>query len=327
MTLSDMLAALYADLGYPQPSTATTTQLTRWLNEGYRHLMSEPGRELLRDATITITTEANRSSYPMPQAAVKTYAITQVTNSMRLGFMTLDQYRMANPGLNQSTDFSYAWTPYGWAPVLRQPEGTGLWAVSDNALDITQKVNVQGFLTNGDKSAAIQSAVLTGITRVQIGTLTTWNLLERLDIDAVGVGVIRIYDAAVAGNEILRLQPGQTSAQYQHFLLFPTPSSAIDYKVDVCLALIDLVNPNDIPLLPEDFHDMLPLYARRRAYQAAGADPRLPAADAEWVIRRRALSDYVDFPKDYRPVMASASSGFGWNNLGAYYPSDVPFIW
>lgn len=317
-----MVSAVNADLGYNQPSTEQTTRIKRWLNEGYRHIMSEPGREQLRDATITLTTEASRATYPLAQAATKVYAITQVSNSMRLGFKTLSQYRSINPGLNQNTDFSTHWVPYGWAPVLRQPEGTGLWMVSDNAADTTQRFNVKGFYTNGDETPATQSAVLNGVTRVQIGTATTWNLIERLDLTAVAVGIVRVYDAAVGGNEIIRLQPGQTSAQYQHIILFPTPSSAIDYKLDVCLALTELVNDNDIPLLPADFHDMIPLYARKRAHETAGDAVRLAADQLELRVRRQHLIDYVDFPKDYQPIVGRQNEGIGWNNTGAYYPAD-----
>lgn len=325
MTLGQMLSALYADLGYPQPSTEQTTRLTRWINEGYRHIMAKPGREQLRDASITITTEANRSLYAWPQAVAKVYAMTQVTNSVRLGFLTKDQYRSLNPGLNQSSGFAYAWSPDGWGPVLRQPEGTGLWAVSSDALDTTQRVNVQGFLTNNDTSAEIQSAVLNGTTRVQIGTLTTWNILERLDLTAVGVGIIRIYDAATLGNELLRLQPGQTSAQYQHFRLFPTPSSAVDYQADISYALTELVNANDIPLLPPDFHDMLPLYARLREAVRGGDSTRTAWNNGEMRERLTELVRYVDFPKDYQPIVGSARSGMGVNNLGAWYPADYVY--
>lgn len=325
MTLGQMLAALYADLGYPQPSTEQVTRLTRWLNEGQRHILAQPGREQLRDNTITITTVANQSVYGMPQELAKVYAVTQVTNSQRLKMLTMDQYRTINAGQNQSSSFAYAWIPAGWGPVKKQPEGTGLWAVSTSATDTTQKVNVAGFLTNGDPFS-VQSAVLTGTTRVQIGTLATWDILEVLNLDSVGAGTISIYDAASSGNELLRLQAGQTSAQFQHIRLFPTPSaSSVDYKMDVCLALVDLVNTNDIPLLPLDFHDMLPLYARIREFQRAGADPRLPYADREMQQRTLALARYVEWPKDYNPVVGRALSGFGWNNLGPNFPAD--YVW
>lgn len=320
-----MLAACYADLGYPSPTSDQTTRLTRWLNEGYRHIMAKPGREQLRDETITLTTEASRAVYALPQAVAKVYAVWQTTNQVRVRMMTRDQYRTINAGQNQQSNFAYQWVPMGWGPVMRQPGGTGLWVSSDSASDVTQKVNVQGFFTNGDTSPEVQSAVLNGVSRVQIGTGTTWDLLERLDITAVGVGVIRVYDAVTAGNELLRLQPGQTSAQYQHIAFFPTPSAVIDYKFDVCLALTDLVNANDIPLLPPDFHDMLPLYARLRDERRAGADARLVWDNAEMKERLLELERYVNWPKDYQPTVGNAMRGTGWNNLGAYYPAD--FVW
>lgn len=325
MTLQQMLNASSVDLGYAQPTADQTTRITRWLNEGYRHLMSAPGREQLRDYTITLTTESNRAMYPLPQAVAKVYAGFQVTNSVRLGMMTMSAYRTVNAGLNQNGNFANWWIPYGWSPVLRQPEGTGLWAVSDNAADTTQKFNVQGFSVNGDMTPEVQSSVLTGTTRVQIGTATDWNILERLDLTAVGVGVIRVYDAAVAGNEIIRLQPGQTSAQYQHIILFETPSSAVDYRFDVCLQLTELSQPNDIPLLPADFHDMLPLYVRLRDEKRSGADPRLVWDNAEMKDRVVSLARYVEWPKDYTPVVAGSTSGYGWNDLGPNYPAD--YVW
>lgn len=322
MTFGEMLSALYADLGYPQPSTDQTTRLKRYINEGYRHLLSQPGREKMRDGTITLTTVANQASYAMPMEVAKIYRMIQTTNQQPLLGMTMDEYRMANPGLDQSSSFAYRYVPYGWAPVFRQPGGTGLWAVSTSAADTTQRVNVAGYLSNGDIATPVQSAVLTGTSRVQIGTATTWNILNRLDLTAVGAGVISIYDAAVSGNELIRLQPGQTSAQYWHIILFPTPADAgVNYTVDVQLALVDLVNDNDIPLVDPDFHDMLPLYARRREYMSAGADPRLPMAEAEWRQRGIDLSRKLDWDDSVHIAMG-AGSGYGFNNLGGWFPAD-----
>ncbi len=317
-----MQNAFFDDNGYPQPSTAQTARAKRWINEGYRRLLSQPGREKLRDGTITLTTVASQASYAMPMEVSEIYRMIQTTNQQPVVGMTMDEYRMADPGLDQSSSFAYRYVPYGWAPVFRQPGGTGLWADSTSAADTTQKVNVGGYLSNGDIAQPVQSAVLNGVTRVQIGTATTWNILNRLDLTAVGAGVISVFDAAVAGNELIRLQPGQTSAQYWHVILFPTPADAgVNYTVDVRLALADMVNDNDIPLLDPDFHDMLPLYARIRDYMRAGADPRLPTAQSEWTRRSIELARKLDWDKSVHLAMG-AGSGYGVNNLGGWYPAD-----
>lgn len=317
-----MVAAAEDDLGYAQPSPSQATRIKRWINEGYRHLMAQPGREKMRDNTITLTSVGSQASYGLPMELSKIYQITQTTNQQLLTGMTLAEYRAANPGLDQNSSFAYRYVDYGWAPVVRQPAGTGLWAVSTSAADTTQTFAVGGFLTNGDIAQPLAaSAALTGVTRVQLGTLTTWDLLRRLSLSAAAAGVVSVYDAATNGNELLRLQPGQTSAQYYHIILFPTPSDALAYKIDCQLALSDLVQDNDIPLLHPDFHDMLPLYARIRDYTRAGADPRLPVAMAEWTRRGNELARMLDWPNSFAPAMGTGS-GYGINNLGGWYPAD-----
>jgi hypothetical protein len=134
-----------------------------------------------------------------------------------------------------------------------------------------------------------------------------------------------VYDAAVSGNVVLRLQPGQTSAQFQQIRLFPSPSSAVDYTVDAQVVLSDLVNSNDIPLLPTDFHDLPPLYARMREYTRVGDFDRLRVAQAEFERRQQALRFTVSFPSDYQPVSGNQIAGYGWNNLGPNFPADVIF--
>lgn len=322
MTFVEMLNSLYADLGYSQPSTDQTTKLKRLINEGYRHLMAQPGREKMRDNTISITSVASQASYGLPQELSKIYNIFQTTNQQPLFGMTLEEYRLANPGLDQNSSFAYRYVDFGWAPVVRQPAGTGLWAVSTSAADTTQTFAVGGFLTNGDIAQPLAaSAALTGVTRVQIGTITTWDILRRLSLSAACAGTVSVYDAATNGNELLRLQPGQTSAQYYHIILFPTPSEAVAYKIDCQMALADLVQDTDIPLLHPDFHDMLPLYARRRAASTAGDRERFAITDGEWIRRGNELARALDWPDGFTPTMGTGS-GYGVNNLGGWYPAD-----
>ena len=95
--------------------------------------------------------------------------------------------------------------------------------------------------------------------------------------------------------------------------------------IDADLKLLDLVADNDIPLLPEDFHDMLPLYARQRDYLRAGDKLRLSEGKRECKSRYDTLQMNVDFPQDWQPVSAGALSGYGWSNLGPWYPADARY--
>lgn len=321
MNFLEMQTAAMQDLGYSQPSTDQTTRIKRYINEGYRHLLSQPGREKMRDATITLASVANQASYAMPQECSMIYRMTQATNQQPVLGMTMDEYRMANPGLDQFSSFAYRYVPYGWAPVFRQPGGTGLWVSSSDAADTTQRVNLGGFLTTGDLVEPVQSATLTGTTRLQIGASSQWDLITKLSLTAACAGTITVHDAAASGNIIVRLRPTFTSAQYWHIILFPTPSEAVNYTVDAQLALYDLVADTDIPLIPPDFHDMLPLYARKKDYEFGGDVMRYNATTAEWRQRGIDLSRRLDWDKSVNLAMG-AGSGYGVNNLGGWYPAD-----
>lgn len=328
MTFGQMLSAAYDDLGYgSSPSSDQVTRIKRWINEGYRHLMAQPGMELLRDSTFTVTTTAGVATVALPQSVNAIYSVTQTDNSMRLRMLTRDAYRTVNPGLNQTTAApSDAWVPWGWYPVLRHPDSTGVWVVSSSASDTTQTVSMTANRANGDIGAAVSAGgPLTGTTRVQVGTITDYTQITGLSLSAAAVGTVTFYDASSGGNILMRLQPGFTSAQYQHVLFFPTPSAATDYLFDVQLQMVDLVQSSDIPLLPPDFHDMLPLYARLRDYKRAGADPRLPSAEVEWSRRTAELKFNVQFPKDYQPVAGNQVTGYGWNDLGPNFPAMIRF--
>lgn len=328
MTFGEMLSAVYDDLGYgSSPSPDQVTRIKRWINEGYRHLMGQPGMEQLRDSTFTVTTVAGEATLALPQSVNAIYRVTQTANSMRLRMMTRDAYRTVNPGLNQNTAApSDAYVPWGWFPVLRHPNSTGVWAVSSSASDTTQTISMNANRANGDIAAVVNTAgPLTGTTRVQVGTLTDYTQITSLNLSAVAVGTVTFYDAAVGGNVLLRLQPGFTSAQYLHVAFFPTPSAATDYLFDVQLQIESMTHNSDIPLIPPDFHDLLPLYARMRDYVRAGADPRLPEAKQEWARRTAELKFTVQFPSDYQPVAGNQVAGYGWNNLGPNFPADIRF--
>lgn len=327
MTFLSMLQACADDLGYTtSPSTDQTTRLKRWMNEGYRHVLAQPGMEQLRDATFTLTTVANQAVYALPMAVNAVLNITQATNSQRLRMMTRDTYRSINAGLNQTGSPADAWVPWGWGPVILQPSSTGLWAASTAAGDVTQTFAVNGVRSTGDLAAPVTaSAVLNGTTRVQLGSLTDYIEITTLAMSAAATGTVVVWDAAVSGNIVLRLQPGQTSAQYQQVALFPTPSAAINYTVDAQMQVPDLVGNMEIPLLPPDFHDMIPLYARMREYHRVGDTGRSNEAKQEWVRRMADLRMNVHFPKDYQPKSGGIGDGLGWNNLGPWYPADVRF--
>ena len=49
--------------------------------------------------------------------------------------------------------------------------------------------------------------------------------------------------------------------------LYPTPSAASTYYVDIEAHIENMVNANDEPLIPEEFHHLLGLMVRKKDYE------------------------------------------------------------
>ena len=130
MTLTDLLSALQSDLGYEAiPSASVTTRLTRFLNEGLRHLLSMPELAPLRLNSIPFASTAGQKVYGLPQVLVQIHQIVDSTSGTRLRLMTLDEFRTIDPQETASGTPTH-YVPVGLHPVQRQPDHSDVWAVS-----------------------------------------------------------------------------------------------------------------------------------------------------------------------------------------------------
>jgi hypothetical protein len=124
MTLTDLLAALYSDLGY-DAVPAVTTRLTRYLNEGHRHLLSMPELAPLRRGRIPCVSEPTRSVYGWPSAFVSVESVTDETRGVRLQRMPLDVVRTRDPQSTASGTPTH-YIPLGYGPIQRDLFQTGI---------------------------------------------------------------------------------------------------------------------------------------------------------------------------------------------------------
>jgi len=318
MTFEEMLTEVRDDVR-AGVDTETTTRLKRYLNDGQKRILSRTDLTNLRNGTLQFTTEANRSSYGFVQAMRLIDKVTQVSNGSYLRARSIDWLRQMDPGQNASglpTD----WIDMGWQPVFRQPDSTGVWAASSGA-DTTQVVHLRAVRANGDEQP-LSSTTLTGTTRVQLGTLSDLVLIRSLTLDVAAVGNVTFYDAAAAGNELARFPIGVLSNRWKIGRLWPTPSAALEYEVDGQLAIMTMVNDDDVPMLPDDYHDVLPTYARMRWYRWLSDMPRYVTNRDELAARIQELRAYSEFPQGYTPRLAERNYGLRWNNLGGQYPAD-----
>ena len=316
VTLTEMLNALYADLGYgASPDASVTSRLTRYLNDGYTTIGRLPGSEQLRLKTISLASVASQSLYGVSPAAVQIQKMTDVTNGVVLQEASIGTIRQLDPQAVTS-GVPYWFVRMGYQPVSKQPATSGVWVSSSSASDTAITVRLVGITATGE--TAVQTATLSGVTRVQVGALTTLTGVIEWNINTAAVGVVTLHNAAAAGDDIAVIPIGKTSVQYLGIRLWPTPADVYTYTLDVETPLPLLTNGVDVPVVPEDFHPMIVEYGRMREYEYR-ADDRWPVAKGQFDANLKALKVRLWNTPDYRPVAGVIPNGP--SNLGPWYPA------
>ena len=322
MTFQEMQAQTFDDLQYKsEPDAPVRQRIQRWLNEAHQELLRTPSLRNLRNGTVSFQSVANQKTYAVPMVFEVIDRITQPDNSIRLVCRDLDWIRRVDPGEN-SSGTPYVYAPFGLSPVGLQPEETGLWLASSQGAD-TGSVTVQGTRANGDVQQQV-TTVLTGTTRVAVGTITDYVSVQRFFLTAVQTGSVSLYDAAVLGNEIARIPVGLTSVQYQVERLWPTVGSAMTFVVDGQRLVPPMVDPTDVPWVPVSYHDVMTTYARSREYKRTGDAQRFSIEFGDWQKTIAQLQAVSNYPPDWTPVPGRLSGDGAprWSNLGGWYPGD-----
>jgi hypothetical protein len=103
-------------------------------------------------------------------------------------------------------------------------------------------------------------------------------------------------------------------------ILAPTPGSPIQYIVEGEALLTPLVSPDDVPLLPLDFHSLLSLLARLDEYEFK-SDDRWTATKIQADRRLMELRAWVDNHDSYR--LTAVPEGTRHSRLGPYFPAGT----
>ena len=322
MTFGEILDNTLDDLNLHPASagvTETVTRIKRWINEAHRALLRDPQTADLRNGTLTFTTVPSEASYALPQAFERLLSIVQPDQNTRLLYQTLNLETSIDPG-HRSLGTPSHWSPEGYWPVMRQPNGTGLWvSTGDNQLE----VHLVGVRTDGDQRTFYD--VVPGPTtgRVQLGTNTDWTRVLSWSVKKYAdPSEASLYDAPTGGRLLGRIPSLATGVRYQVIRLWPTPTAALPYTVAGEFQIPNMMFDEDEPMLPPSFHDMLGVYARMRLYKKEGDTTRASYEENDWITWQGKLRSFVQFPPDYHPVAGQHASGHGWSDLGPGYPAD-----
>jgi len=306
-------------------SSAPRTRIKRLINQWHRKILSDPRYSKLRDSRTSVVTVASQVLYAVPPSIEKIHRVFDAaTNNPRLTQKSLDWLR-DDPRADLDTGTPMVWVPHGIKPIFRYPATTGIWAVSPNAADTTQNIRMDAVRDGGYVFSA-GPTTLTGTTRVKIGTQSDYVDVERVFLSAACAGDISLFDASTAGNLLGVIPIGKTFNRYNIIQFYPVPSSVITYTIEGQLKIQDLVQDNDEPMIPEDFHFILGLgayYQELRDVKKQLAQARMVQSDELDPAMKRLLGhlvnqpDYVVIPDDGRRV----PSGVRGSNLGSWYPS------
>lgn len=322
MTFANILSEIYRRTNFAaSPASDVVTRIKSFVNLTHRQLLGLPGLEKLRDDTITFASVSAQASYGLPPSIGRVKTIHDRTNDRRLVGKSLDWLRTVDPGLDSSGTPDY-FIPLGIQAVAKQPsDASEIFVDSTSASDDNTKTAYIEAIRTGGYPVSL-SVTMNGVTAVSLGSAYTDIIaVTKFYISAAAVGTVTLHEDASGGTELARIPIGQTFSRYWGVQLWPTPSAAVTYYVDHTRIIPDLVNDNDQPLLPEDFHWLLVEGALAKELQKKDDDRAKDAKD-DYDKGVKALRYFVNCPPDYLPVMGRGGMG-RISRLGGQYPADT----
>lgn len=316
MTLAEIEADVYRRLGKNTTADAATqARIRAFINQRQRRILSDVGIGHLRQDVFTFASVASTQRYALPQGISKVHRIWETTNQRTLRKMSLTDLREIDPAAASMTGTPDYWVPLGYTAVASQPsDASAIYGKSTSASD-TQNITIEGVLSTGERRTVTQA--LTGVTGVQIGTLSTWVVIERVYVATAAIGTITVLEDSASGTELARITLGVTAPRYYSILLYLTPSAAITYYVDADFEIADMSVAGDVPYLPQDFHYLLSVGARLDEYEKTDDPKRRDMVEREWTQGILKLKWWLYESKSLDGPTPSRS------NLGAWYPAGV----
>lgn len=298
-------------------SSPQRTRVKSAINRWHRHILNRPGyNALLRDSEATFDSVASQTTYGLGLPVGRILGISCDSYEATLALGDRAWLRRVDPGLTASGDPASVYIPKGWYPVALQPaNASSIFAKSTAAGDTTQIVDWEFVLSSLDRVSG--NTTLTGTTAVQLGTASTVIEVVKLTLRTAAAGTVTVHEDSGSGTQLSSMLAGALSRQFIHVQLWPTPSSAITYRLDYTRVLQDLVQDTDVPLLPYDFHPVLGYGATFDEFVKM-SDDRSVLVNQVLERELKSLNAYVwDLPDDTQGVSMRRS------RLGGMYPAGT----
>jgi len=322
MTRQELLAIVFSETAYDNPPPTVVARIGRFLQEGVRQVLSEPGLERLQDSDTpyTFSTVAAQARYVVPESIARLLHFTERTNDWRLTPMSLAEYRALDPDPTVTSGTPTHFVPIGQVGVAVQPSNASeIFVDSDSGSDVNTAY-LEGIITGGYTRRV--AVTMTGTTAVSFSSaITSFIELNDFYLSHPAVGTVTLHEDASGGTELARITIGKTRPTYYGFYLWPTPAAAVTYYVDYRRALAPFISDSAEPPGPAEFHDLYADYAIHREWlfkkdfdAAAVAKSRFDGRLSKLKYATQVDSDQI--------VIAGRGRRIGHSRLGAYYPAD-----
>lgn len=323
MTLQELLQSTYRRIQQnPSPSSPIVTEVTNAINEAQQELAADPFLTSLRRGATSFASVASTPEYGLPPVVQRIVSVRETTSDRRLRPESRDWYRWRVPDASASSGTPDRYVPLGPQVASRPSDASSIYAVSTSASD-TQYLYYEVVITGGFTFTG--TVQLTGTTGITLSSSLT-NIVEIVDwyLDSPAVGTVTLREDSGAGTTLGTIAAGTSRTVYEGIALFPTPSDARTYYVEFDRRITDLVSPKDAPgWLPDAFHRLLSIGARRRWWEDHDDADRYERAAAEWTLTLSQLHASITNPPDF--VMVPGMRSTGRSDLGGMYPAGT--IW
>jgi hypothetical protein len=232
------------------------------VNLHYRELLSESNTDLER-RELTFDTVSGISKYGMPIYVADILNMEDATNDRPLDLFGPTRFDREHSGSTQTGEPQEAFY-HGEYGVQKQPATAGAITVeSSSALDTgtSFQIIVNGMVGGVDLREVIDFSGTTPKSSTnsfdaEANAIGIRRLTLRQSSQVVFSGFITVKD--VSGNTLAVIPPyWGDSPSYQWWELWPEPTAVVSYIVRCLAHKPPLINDDDWPELPEEYHDLL----------------------------------------------------------------------
>lgn len=331
MTLNEIELDVYRRLDYADaPPASVKARIDGFINQRHRQLLATDRMRPLRLATTTLTSIASRASYGLPYGCARISRIMDQSNGYLLGTQSYEWAREHSPNLQDVTGTPTHWIPLGFSPVAMRPLTATfppLWIASIDTppgAAVYTLVVVGEFNGSPGQTLALTPTLSTPdpLVRNPITVPTGFTVTDILEFSSSVplTGAVALFDAVTGGNLISQISKNQTTARYYRIGFYPVPTAPVLYWIDYEREILPLTDPNDEPLLPLDFHDIIAMLARLDEYEFK-SDDRWQTTASLVEQRTRELRAWVDNHDIYRRTAIPSPSST--SRLGPSFPAGT----